>query len=443
LGVGLLLSACSDDGVDPSTVTGLPVTTESDGSSGSSGDATSTPTTGDTEAPSTGEPMPSCGDGIKDPGELCDDGDVDNTDYCLGTCMLATCGDAFVQAGIEQCDDGNNSDEDSCVAGCYLPTCGDGHTYAGVEGCDDGNKQDGDGCDAECEIETQMCGDGIVEGDEACDDANADDSDDCLANCVAATCGDGYLHAALETCDDGNPDDTDDCTSLCQIAICGDGLVHKGDEECDDANDIDTDACLTGCKNAVCGDAVVQAGVEVCDDGKNIGEYGGCGKGCAALAPRCGDAVLDEGVETCDDANLVDGDGCSSACQLELPPECLGYVELKEPDRAASFNDGPGKVTKCDKTAEGKWHRFLDPAGVVMPLVAPSQYSCGTDSPGYMLGTYPFEDEGIVPRTVCFPWFNDPCMWSHEIAVRNCGEYFVFQLPTPSTCALRYCAAPL
>ena len=47
----------------------------------------------------------------------------------------------------------------------------------------------------------------------------------------------------------------------------------------------------------------------------------------------------------------------------------LGYKPA-EADRAATFNDGPGKVTKCDKTAD-KWHRFLDPAGTVLPLAPP------------------------------------------------------------------------
>ena len=108
-----------------------------------------------------------------------------------------------------------------------------------------------------------------------------------------------------------------------------------------------------------------------------------------------------------------------------------------------AFNDGPGKVTKCDNKVGGNWHRFLGPAGLVMPLAAPSNYSCGTDAPGWMQGTYPAEDAGIVARTVCFSWFGDPCSWSVEISVRNCGQYFVFKLPNVPECSLRYCGAPL
>ncbi|MBK7825752.1 DUF4215 domain-containing protein [Nannocystis sp.] len=439
----LALAACSDDTGEPTNVTTL-TQTASEGSTGAGSSETGVPTTGDPTDPSTGEPAPICGDGVKDPGEACDDGNVDNTDGCLSSCALAVCGDGFVHVGFEQCDDGNLSDNDNCVAGCYVASCGDGFTYAGIEACDDGNKTAGDGCDLACVIETAMCGDGVLEGDEQCDDGNPDNTDSCLDTCVPYSCGDGWQHAILEECDDGNPDDTDDCVDKdgqCLLATCGDGFVHAGEEECDDANQVDTDDCTNACKPATCGDAIVHAGVELCDDGKNVGTYDGCGLGCAKLGPRCGDGNQDDEFETCDDGNLDPGDGCDSKCQVELPPECVGYVELKEADRAVTFNDGPGKITKCDKTAN-KWHRFLAPAGTVMPLAAPSIYSCGTDAPGWMMGAYPLPEDGPVPRTVCYAWQGDPCTWTNDIVVRNCGAYYVFQLPTPPDCALRYCAAP-
>ena len=135
----LAFAACSDDTGDPTNVTSVTQTT-SDASTSDGSDETAAPTTGATEDPSTGAPAPLCGDSVKDPGESCDDGNVDNTDGCLSSCVLAACGDGFVHAGFEQCDDGNASDNDNCVAGCYLASCGDGFTYAGIEACDDGNK---------------------------------------------------------------------------------------------------------------------------------------------------------------------------------------------------------------------------------------------------------------------------------------------------------------
>lgn len=47
------------------------------------------------------------------------------------------------------------------------------------------------------------CGDGVVQAGEECDDGDADNSDECLDNCLAASCGDGYVHADVEQCDLG------------------------------------------------------------------------------------------------------------------------------------------------------------------------------------------------------------------------------------------------
>ena len=60
----------------------------------------------------------SCGDGAIDVGEACDDGNDDETDACLSTCALASCGDGYVQAGVEACDDGNPVDGDGCNIDC-------------------------------------------------------------------------------------------------------------------------------------------------------------------------------------------------------------------------------------------------------------------------------------------------------------------------------------
>lgn len=61
-----------------------------------------------------------CPDGDLDPGEECDDGNDSNTDACLDTCVAASCGDGFVQGGVEECDDGNLDPGDGCDAGCAV-----------------------------------------------------------------------------------------------------------------------------------------------------------------------------------------------------------------------------------------------------------------------------------------------------------------------------------
>ena len=108
-----------------------------------------------------------CGDGMLDPGEGCDDGNASNADGCLNTCKPASCGDGFLQVGVEECDDANNVSTDACVPGCKSAKCGDGFVHAGVEACDDGNLANGDGCSATCQL--PVCGDGALDPGEACD----------------------------------------------------------------------------------------------------------------------------------------------------------------------------------------------------------------------------------------------------------------------------------
>ncbi len=152
----------------------------------------------------------SCGDGLHQEGEECDDGNDDDGDACPSTCRNAHCGDGFLQEGVEECDDGDEDDTDDCPRNCREAVCGDGFTHEGVEDCDD---------------------------------ANAIETDGCLKTCEAVVCGDKVVTPGFETCDDGNTIDTDDCPSNCQKAVCGDKFVHEGEEECDDGNDTEGDGC--------------------------------------------------------------------------------------------------------------------------------------------------------------------------------------------------------
>ncbi len=87
----------------------------------------------------------------------------------------ASCGDGVVDDG-ETCDDGlDNSDTtvDACRTDCTAAACGDSVQDTG-EQCDDGNTTDGDDCSATCLIENTVCGDDVVEGFEECE-PNIDD----------------------------------------------------------------------------------------------------------------------------------------------------------------------------------------------------------------------------------------------------------------------------
>lgn len=127
-----------------------------------------------------------CGDGIVDPGELCDDGVANgkNTTYgCNTKCdTIGVCGDG-VLAGLETCDDGaaNGSTFGVCNPTCTgLMACGDG-VLEGYELCDDGVHNGEYGyCNATCDA-VIGCGDGVVQGSETCDEGDLNGAYGCKA----------------------------------------------------------------------------------------------------------------------------------------------------------------------------------------------------------------------------------------------------------------------
>lgn len=140
-----------------------------------------------------------CGNGIQEPGEYCDDGNLVSGDGCSNICQSEGCTDPAAQ----NYDASAVIDDGSCV---YL-FCGDGIVSPQIgERCDDGNTVDGDGCDSSCEREASYydemkhggssarmssiayrrelgCGDGVVSIYEACDDGNNLSNDGCKADC--------------------------------------------------------------------------------------------------------------------------------------------------------------------------------------------------------------------------------------------------------------------
>jgi fibro-slime domain-containing protein len=81
-----------------------------------------------------------CGNGVVEPGEACDDGQHNGLFYGDGTGCSKTC-------GLEpRCRDENG------VTGACSTACGDGNVDEG-EACDDGNRQNHDGCSQDCRVE--------------------------------------------------------------------------------------------------------------------------------------------------------------------------------------------------------------------------------------------------------------------------------------------------
>jgi fibro-slime domain-containing protein len=231
-----------------------------------------------------------------------------------------TCGDGVIQRS-EQCDDGNTTNNDGCSRLCQIeanwdcPTEGQPCEYVGYCGsgrltsnkaCDDGNDKSGDGCSSDCQtVEpgficrvpgkpcTTRCGDGEVKGFETCDDGNTDNDDGCSATCKIEPGWDCT----------GNP-------SNCKATVCGNKVKEAG-ETCDDGNLLPYDGCASNCQSEPkCG-----------TDTSAVG----------ACKSTCGDGILWRGIEDCDDGNVADGDGCSHDCKIEAGWTCKSFFDEPPP----------------------------------------------------------------------------------------------------------------
>lgn len=302
----LLASACFNppDVADPTTMgtpgtdtdptTGM-TTVPADGASSSDGMETPTCTdaaqNGDETDVDCGGSCPACADG-----QGCAVAEDCSSGVCEGeVCQAPSCGDGVVQAG-EACDDGGESP--TCNADCTATGCGDGFV-TGDEECDDAGESAT--CDADCTA--VECGDAVVNptANEMCDDAG--ESAGCNADCTTAACGDQTVNAAAgETCDEGLSTAT--CDGDCTEPGCGDGFVNQTiGESCDDGGE--SAACDADCSTPVCGDGVVNATAgEDCEGGSPDVctadcHYTGCGPdplalamaACMAQYPNCQEQV--------------------------------------------------------------------------------------------------------------------------------------------------------
>jgi len=141
-----------------------------------------------------------CGNGVVETAEICDDGNVIDGDGCDGNCTVTACGNGVQTAG-EDCDDGNVVGGDGCRPDCTVEACGDGILDPG-EDCDDGNLAAGDCCDAGCAFEAggSACDDDLnVCTDDVCDGAGA-----CAHLPNTASCNDGNGCTVNDACSGGN-----------------------------------------------------------------------------------------------------------------------------------------------------------------------------------------------------------------------------------------------
>jgi cysteine-rich repeat protein len=285
-------------------------------------------------------------------------------------CIFDSCGNGVLDPG-EKCDDGNLIDGDGCSSTCQsTEVCGNGIVDKRVgEECDDGNLIDGDGCSSTCKSE--VCGNGILDSGEQCDGHG--ETSYCNANCTISRCGDGILNVhANEQCDDGNTSDNDDCTSKCVLAQCGDGFVDgvltsSRFEECDfgtgTSGNSDSPDCPYG--ELTCARCSKTASAPP-------GAYENNSPGpCRWLKPiphYCGNGVIEVtspttgAVEPCDDARSFACGTCTvvdpSTCRIVQAANATGTVWVNDKNAVqdgdtVTVPDGTGTVVAFEFEVSG------------------------------------------------------------------------------------------
>lgn len=159
----------------------------------------------------------------------CGNGVVEGTEVCDGS-AVSTCTELGFDDGVVTCTVACTEDTSTCVR--Y--SCGDGVLQVD-EACDDGSLNGQPGrCSTNCSGVTPACGDGIVGPDELCDDGGNNGAyGHCNVTCdgVEGYCGDGVIQPQ-EECDGSVPSviscsslglgrGTVSCSSTCQVmAMC-------------------------------------------------------------------------------------------------------------------------------------------------------------------------------------------------------------------------------
>ncbi|PCI26601.1 hypothetical protein COB52_05845 [Candidatus Kaiserbacteria bacterium] len=88
--------------------------------------------------------------------------------------------------------------------------------------------------------------------------------------------------------------------------MCGDGLRLTTYHSCDDKNTDPNDGCSAGCQTETGYDCIH---TNPTDDRDTCTEI-------------CGDGLRITAHHACDDKNLINADGCTDLCEIELGYEC-------------------------------------------------------------------------------------------------------------------------
>ena len=220
-------------------------------------------------------------------------------------------------------------------------TCGNG-ILESIEQCDDGNLINGDGCDSLCRLEQTQCGDGIIDIGEQCGEPGLSclPGEVCSqCGCQPAPtgqCGDGAINFGEQcgepglSCGIGQTCTNCACGPL-QPGICGDGVINLG-EQCGEPglSCNPGEQCIScGCQPLVpgiCGDGVVNLNEECGEPGLSCSAGETCSNcGCTGTAG----GEIDDGFDGF-------GDGlCAGAYKCSTGPCVDGYQDIYCRDSSA------------------------------------------------------------------------------------------------------------
>lgn len=318
-----------------------------------------------------------CGNGVVDSGEECDDGDNNGRyGYCGSQCDYETasyCGDG-VLSGSEACDCGSpsmTSAEFAAIEDSARPYGGTPGGCADVNGTYSENA--GATCAWDCGGPANYCGDSAVTDGETCDGASESYAD---ALCSDQSGSWSAFYASSfqvctttddcpsgETCGDGDASDFSDYIDACpETTVCVAGRENMLGHMCDEDSDCHTrpsDAdgeCSTIAyqtyRTISCGEA---GDADACELESLFGTV------CEALG-SCGDGTVDEN-EECDDGNDDSSDACTNMCTSNVCGDGYLYVGEEQCDEGDENGEGCDANYESSCTACSDTCRYVAASG--------------------------------------------------------------------------------
>ncbi|KAL8587757.1 hypothetical protein ACOMHN_020975 [Nucella lapillus] len=115
--------------------------------------------------------------------------------------------------------------------------------------------------------------------------------------------------------------------------------------------------------------------------------------------------------------------------------------------REVGYSTPEGQSHLCDAYLTTAWYRFLvNGTDATMPTSCVKPFSCGTQAPVWIsLPDGPPEVGQEMTTRACSSWGvqgqeTNCCFFPYKVAVRNCGDFFIYKLRSTQACSIAYCA---